>query len=69
MKDLWSFKKVELDLMDILADKEMQLSDPSLESHDAGDLVPYELMDPELGLGGGEVLPGWYARGAPKQEN
>ena len=55
--------------MAIKADQEMNWSDPSLESQDSGDLVPYELLDPELRLGTGEVLPGWYARGAPRQEN
>ena len=47
----------------------MQLSGRSLESQDYGDLVPYERLDPELRLGAGEVLPGWYARKAPKQES
>ena len=48
----------------------MQLSGQSLESQDAGDLVPYELVGPEQRLRAEEVLPGWYARGAaPNQEN
>ena len=69
MKDLWGLKKVELGLMENGADQEIQFSDRSLESQDAGDLVPYELLSPSLRLGTGEVLPGWYARGAPKQGN